>query len=464
MNSVTYYIYKCIRTDTDEVFYVGSTKDKSRLSYWERRDQPYFYALVIAIGVENCKSAVIEEVSETDRFEREAYWTLYHWARYDLVNRVIANNQLTPELRNLVFNDDVRARMSKAWTEERRRQQAERAHIIMSGHKLWEDTDRLNRMKNSLKAYWTEERRNERSLRYRGENNPNFGNHTGVAGEKNGMYGVSLSGEKNGMYGKKHSTETRALMSERVRKAVNNPNYIANRRKTMEKKKQDRIQSEKIAISEIFYSLQGEGRLAGKPTVFIRTFGCPLACSYCDTMYANNGTDFTQMTVPEIMNKVYELAPDCNNICVTGGEPLAQPHIVRLLRELAAGHYWVEVETSGSIDINKFACGKDSTIHFTIDYKCPSSAMEDKMLPQIFENFRSKDTLKFVVGSEQDLERMLEVMQLYKISAPVFISPVFGKIELATIANFILTHKELQESRLQVQLHKLIWDSNKRGV
>ena len=232
----------------------------------------------------------------------------------------------------------------------------------------------------------------------------------------------------------------------------------------MEKKKQDRIQNEKIAISEIFYSLQGEGRLAGKPTIFIRTFGCPLACSYCDSMYANNGTDFIQMTVPEIMNKVCELAPDCNNICVTGGEPLTQPHILGLLQELAAGHYWVEVETSGSVGINKFACGKDSTIHFTVDYKCPSSAMEDKMLPQIFENFRKKDTLKFVVGSEKDLERMLEVIQRYKIAAPVFISPVFGKIELATIANFILTHKELQEARLQLQLHKMIFDPMARGV
>ena len=121
MNFVTYYIYRCIRTDTNEVFYVGSTKDKSRLSYWELRDQPYFYALVMSIGVENCKSEVIEEVPETDRFEREAYWTLYYWARYDLVNQVIANNQYTPKLRNLVFNDDVRARMSAAWTEERRR-------------------------------------------------------------------------------------------------------------------------------------------------------------------------------------------------------------------------------------------------------------------------------------------------------------------------------------------------------
>jgi len=278
------------------------------------------------------------------------------------------------------------------------------------------------------------------------------------------MYDVHLSGELNGMYGKTHSADTRKLISSKVKEAVNSPEYILKRSKTMEKKKEERIQQEKIAISEIFYSLQGESRSAGKPTVFVRTFGCPLTCTYCDSMYANTGSDFRQMTVPEIMNKIHEIAPACKSICVTGGEPLAQPHIRRLLQALIAEHYRVDVETSGCIDISNYMCGKDATIYFTVDYKCPTSGMEDRMLPEVFAHVRRKDAVKFVVGSEADLQTMLSVIKQYKFTSAIYVSPIFEKISLETIADFILSHEELTEVRFQLQLHKYIWSPETRGV
>lgn len=457
------YIYRCIRGDTGEVFYVGSTIDKRRLNYWKRYDQPYFLAVVESVGVENCRSEIIETVPEEIRFDREAYWTLYYFERYDLANRTIADNRYTPELKDKVFSPEIRQKMSDAWTEERRRQQALRAHLCAYGRHIWEDVEKLSQMKENVRAWWTDARRAERSNMYKGENNPNYGKGEKVRGELNGMYGVHLTGELNGMWGKKHSAETRKLISERAKAAVNTPEARQKFKESITLKNKSVEAARTLPISEIFYSLQGEGRHSGEPTIFIRMFGCPLDCSYCDSHYATKGEDFIHVPVNEIIEKVEQLAPKCRNICVTGGEPLIHPNTRTLLRRLAERKYIVDVETCGAVDPTPFYIS-DKPVSFTVDYKCPSSGMEAKMLPEVFNNIRKKDTLKFVVGTKEDLEAMLREVRTHKFPCPVYVSPVFGEVTNQEIAEFILSHEELTDVKMQLQIHKYVWDKDKRGV
>ena len=123
--------------------------------------------------------------------------------------------------------------------------------------------------------------------------------------------------------------------------------------------------------------------------------------------------------------------------------------------------YQVDVETCGAVDPEPFYCDK---VSFTVDYKCPTSGMESRMLPEVFQKLRSRDTVKFVVGSAEDLNCMLDKVRTYNFSCPVYVSPVFGGVSNQTIAEFILAHEELVNVRMQLQIHKYIWDSNKRGV
>lgn len=214
-----------------------------------------------------------------------------------------------------------------------------------------------------------------------------------------------------------------------------------------------------MKVIEIFNSIDGEGKRAGELTTFIRLAGCNLQCPYCDTKYSWSDKDATEMSVLEIAEFVSRNG--YTNVTITGGEPLIHPDIKVLLRALSMKGCDVNVETNGSIDIDRFRCPH---VFFTVDYKCPSSGMEDKMCFSMFNKLRGEDVLKFVVGSRDDLQTARRVTQLLDDhSCLIYISPVFGQIEPAEIVQFMQEHR-MEDWRIQLQLHKFIWDPNKRGV
>lgn len=215
----------------------------------------------------------------------------------------------------------------------------------------------------------------------------------------------------------------------------------------------------KLLVNEIFKSIEGEGIRTGYPVTFIRLYGCNLNCSYCDTRYSCEGKDYIAMRIPEIMQKVEELGVE--RITLTGGEPLIHPNVQALIDTLLEQGFEVNIETNGSVDIYPYILKEDVII--TMDYKSISSQENSKMNPANFKYLRKQDVLKFVVGSVEDLEDMKDVLESYRPSSNIFVSPIFGKIEMQDIVEFILTNN-LTECRIQVQLHKIIWDPSKRGV
>lgn len=221
----------------------------------------------------------------------------------------------------------------------------------------------------------------------------------------------------------------------------------------------------KYKVAEIFTSINGEGTRAGELAVFVRLCGCNLRCSYCDTMWANSeNASYTEMTACEIRKAVLETG--VKNVTLTGGEPLKAEYAKELLEELLQDDsISAEIETNGSISIKEFDSISNRPI-FTLDYKLPSSGMEDKML--IAENMpyiKDKDCMKFVAGSEEDLIKAAEIIEKYDLTkrCHVYLSPVFGKIDPAFMVEF-MKERKLNGVRLQLQLHKFIWDPNKRGV
>lgn len=210
-----------------------------------------------------------------------------------------------------------------------------------------------------------------------------------------------------------------------------------------------------MKVNEIFYSIEGEGIRAGMPCVFIRLHGCNLNCSYCDTRYSCEGNDYTVMSVQQILDELESY--HCPNITVTGGEPLIHDGINTLLKALIRKGYNVNVETNGSI------VPKVEGPIYTVDFKTKCSGMSDKMNIEAFKVLDSNDVVKFVVASVDDLEQALSFVEGNDIHANIFVSPVFGKIELVQIADFLKGHK-LYNWRMQIQLHKYIWEPTKRGV
>jgi len=216
-----------------------------------------------------------------------------------------------------------------------------------------------------------------------------------------------------------------------------------------------------MRVNEIFLSIDGEGVRAGLPTTFIRLFGCNLVCSYCDTTYSCNmnekGASFVVMSIEQILEKCDELG--CPNITVTGGEPLIHENINDLLMQLVEHNYWVNVETNGSI----IPVIHHPYLFYTMDYKTLSSGMTPKMDMNAMNALLDKDVLKFVVGTKDDMHQALEVIMDLKSKPQIYFSPIFGKIEPKEIVQFLLDNK-LYASKVQLQMHKLIWDPNMRGV
>jgi len=212
-------------------------------------------------------------------------------------------------------------------------------------------------------------------------------------------------------------------------------------------------------VNEIFHSISGEGGYAGYRCVFIRLTGCNLKCSYCDTTYAFE--EGKEMTTEEIIKEIEQYK--CRLICITGGEPLLQD-INELLDNLLNLHYKIIIETNGSIDldkIRKFASNKNVTIN--MDWKLPSSGMENYMLPYNLEKLYQYDELKFVIGNKKDYERMKELMSsCFNKSFQIYLSPVYNMIELEDLWKWIVEDK--LDYKLQIQLHKVAFREKTRGV
>lgn len=217
-------------------------------------------------------------------------------------------------------------------------------------------------------------------------------------------------------------------------------------------------------VVETFTSINGEGQKAGELAFFIRFKGCNLNCSYCDTTWANCDTcKATVMTEKEIYGLI--LDSGINNVTITGGEPLFRKDIEVLLDMLNNDdRISVEIETNGSVSLEKFIpyC---SNISFTMDYKLPLSGMENRMNLDNFSCLRSNDTVKFVVGGIEDLDKANEIIERYNLldKTKCYFSPVFGKIDPKDIVDYMKKNK-LNAVRLQLQLHKFIWDPEEKGV
>lgn len=211
-----------------------------------------------------------------------------------------------------------------------------------------------------------------------------------------------------------------------------------------------------LRINEIFYSIQGESTHAGKPCIFIRLTWCNLRCNWCDTEYAfYEGGD---MSIDSILTEISKY--DCNVVEVTGGEPLMQDGCINLLEQLVENNYHVMLETGGSLPVDKVP----DEVKKIIDFKCPGSGMEMKNLWSIIDKLNSEDEIKFVIKDETDFiwaESKVIEYGLDRVN-PVLFSPVFGILDYEKLANWIL--KSTRKLRLQVQLHKHIWDPEMTGV
>ena len=220
-----------------------------------------------------------------------------------------------------------------------------------------------------------------------------------------------------------------------------------------------------MKVAEKFISINGEGTRAGELAVFVRFVGCNLRCTYCDTMWANEpGCPFDEMTPAQICD--YVRSTGISNVTLTGGEPLLQKRMEELIGLLIRDcGVRVEIETNGAVDLRPFAQIPEGRPTFTMDYKLPSSGCEAQMLAGNFSVLQAQDTVKFVSGSREDLERVAEIIEEYGLldRCYVYFSPVFGKIEPAEIVDFMLENK-LNKARIQIQMHKVIWDPNARGV
>ncbi len=213
-----------------------------------------------------------------------------------------------------------------------------------------------------------------------------------------------------------------------------------------------------LKVNEIFFSIQGESSYAGRPCAFVRLTGCNLRCAYCDTQYAYE--DGTWLELPDIVQKVSLF--DCRLVEITGGEPLIQEQTPELIVMLLDQAFTVLLETNGSRDIGAV---NERCIRI-LDIKCPSSGESEKNHLDNLNKLTAHDEIKFVIGSREDYEYAKFILSTVlphrnKIEPPL-LSPVFGKIDAQTLARWIL--QDRLDVRLQIQLHKLIWAPEQRGV
>lgn len=211
-----------------------------------------------------------------------------------------------------------------------------------------------------------------------------------------------------------------------------------------------------IAINEIYYSVQGESSFIGLPCIFIRTMGCSLRCSYCDTEYAFY--EGKKISFEDILSKIKEFP--ARLVLLTGGEPLDQKESYELLTLLCDQGYTVCLETAGHRDISTV----DTRVHIILDMKTPSSLMVKRNKYENLKYCTKKDEVKFVIGSDEDLKWSINLVNEHRLTdfTQVIFSPVFGKVTYEWLAKEVM--KTGLPIRFQVQLHKIVWDPQKKGV
>ena len=205
-----------------------------------------------------------------------------------------------------------------------------------------------------------------------------------------------------------------------------------------------------LRITEIFYSIQGESRTSGFPTVFVRLTGCPLRCHYCDTAYAFQGGHL--MTLEEIVTRVGTYHTPY--ICITGGEPLAQPHCIPLLQQLCDKNYRVSIETSGARDIALI----DPRVLIVMDLKTPGSGEVSRNLWSNIPLLKPHDQIKFVICNREDYQWACDMIKQYSLAEKTHIlfSPSWDQVNPTDLADWILAdHLPVQ---FQIQLHKILWN------
>ncbi|MGF7242593.1 7-carboxy-7-deazaguanine synthase [Pseudomonas oryzihabitans] len=211
------------------------------------------------------------------------------------------------------------------------------------------------------------------------------------------------------------------------------------------------MQKDTLRLTEIFYSLQGEARTAGLPTVFVRLTGCPLRCHYCDTAYAFTGGEIHPLDA--ILEQVASYRP--RHICVTGGEPLAQPNCLKLLEQLCDAGYQVSLETSGALDVS----GVDVRVSKVVDLKTPGSGEVGRNLYANLDHLTPNDQIKFVICSREDYDWAVSKLIEYRLeqrAGEVLFSPSHGQVVPRELAEWIVTDN--LPVRFQLQLHKILWN------
>ena len=214
--------------------------------------------------------------------------------------------------------------------------------------------------------------------------------------------------------------------------------------------------AETLRITEIFHSIQGESSQVGRPCSFVRLTGCNLRCVWCDTAYAFHGGE--EMELSEILRRVDSHGAEL--VLVTGGEPLAQAGVHALMRRLLEAGKEVMIETGGSLDIT----GMDPRVRIVLDLKCPGSGMEARNRWENLASLKPTDEIKFVLNDRGDYEWARAVLRERRLDARagVLFSPVFGVLDGRQLAGWIL--EDRLKVRLQLQLHKVIWPPDMRGV
>ena len=208
-----------------------------------------------------------------------------------------------------------------------------------------------------------------------------------------------------------------------------------------------------LRLTEIFYSLQGEASRAGLPTVFVRLTGCPLRCTWCDTTYSFTGGE--PASIESVLAEVGKYP--VRQVCVTGGEPLAQKDCLPLLTALCDAGYDVSLETSGALDV----AGVDPRVARIMDLKAPDSGESAKNCWPNLDVLNPRDEIKIVIASRADYEWARQVLRERQINrlCPVLLSPAGGLIEPQSLADWIL--EDGLDVRFQLQLHKLLWGNMK---
>lgn len=224
------------------------------------------------------------------------------------------------------------------------------------------------------------------------------------------------------------------------------------------------VENGKILVSEIFESIDGEGYHAGYPTVFFRVVGCNLRCSWCDSEYTFQADENSRwMDVNEAIQEVESFG--IKHVTITGGEPLLEENKIWMtyfIRCLLLQEFTIDIETNGAVNLlywkEEFA---SNDVVFIMDWKAPSSKMNRFMVKENIAYLDESDIIKIVVQDDdfEEVERIIDTQSL----ATIYISPVFGKVTMRKIPEFVLKHKN-SKIRCQLQLHKIFWDPNKRGV